>query len=615
MQLQLNAIDIAIVIIYLVVTIGLGFWVSRRAAKNLDSYFLGGKSMPWYILGVSNASGMFDITGTMWLVYIGFVYGLKSVWLPWLWPTFNQIFLMVYLSTWLRRSNVLTGAEWITFRFGSGRGANLAYISVVIFALVSVVGFLAYDFKGIGKFASIFLPWDISENAYAVIILSVTAVYVVKGGMFSVVLTEILQFLIMTIASIVVGVIAMCKVSPQMIERMTPDGWQNLFFGWKLDLDWTGVLDSVNQKIVADGYSLFGIFFMMMMFKGILVSMAGPAPNYDMQRILATRNTREASLMSGFVNVVLFIPRYMLIAGLIILALGYFIPELKAMGDKPDFELILPYAIKNFVPIGLMGLLIAGLLAAFMSTFAATVNAAPAYIVNDIYKRFINPHAEPKKYVRISYAASVAVVVVGIGFGFVVESIDNITQWIVNALWAGYAASNVLKWYWWRFNGYGFFWGMISGIAAALIAPIAMAAYYPHLHAIYGFPPILAVSTLGCILGSLLTQPEDDAVLKKFYMRVRPWGFWGPIYQKVKQENPEFQKNNRFWLDFTNVLAGMVWQVGLVALPMFIVIRKTEGILTSLAVIAATTFILKVNWYDRLEKEDALPTETEYSAR
>ena len=321
MQLQLNTVDIVIIMAYLVTTIVLGFWVSRRASKNLDSYFLGGKVMPWYILGVSNASGMFDITGTMWLVYIGFVYGLKSAWLPWLWPTFNQIFLMVYLSTWLRRSNVLTGAEWITTRFGTGRGATLAYVSVVIFALVSVVGFLAYDFKGIGKFASIFLPWDLSPDTYAIIILCLTTVYVVKGGMFSVVLTEILQFTIMTVASLAVGIIAIYKVTPAMIDQVIPAGWKSIFFGWNLNLDWPASLASVNQKIIDDGYSLFTIFFMMMAFKGILVSMAGPAPNYDMQRILATRNAREASLMSGFVNVVLFFPRYMLISGLIVLAL------------------------------------------------------------------------------------------------------------------------------------------------------------------------------------------------------------------------------------------------------------------------------------------------------
>ena len=178
--MKLHAIDIGIILGYFLTVILIGLWVSRRGAKDLDSYFLGGKSLPWYLLGVSDASGMFDISGTMLLVYILFVYGLKSIWLPFVWPVFNQIFLMMFLSAWLRRSNVLTGAEWIQTRFGRGTGANLAHLSVVFFALVNVIGMLAYAFKGIGKFAVVMLPWRFTaateglltnENRKEVIIL------------------------------------------------------------------------------------------------------------------------------------------------------------------------------------------------------------------------------------------------------------------------------------------------------------------------------------------------------------------------------------------------------------------------------------------------------------
>ena len=600
MRINLHYIDIGIIILYFALTLLVGFAVSRKAVKNMDSYFLGGKSLPWWILGISNASGMFDITGTMWLVYIGFIYGLKSAWLPWVWPMFNQIFLMVYLANWLRRSNVMTGAEWIVCRFGKNRGANLAHMSVVIYALISMIGFIAYGFKGIGKFASVFLPWDFSPNTYALFFMGITTLYVVKGGMLSVVLTEILQFTIMTLGSFAVGIIAMAKVSPEMLKRVTPEGWTNIFFGWELNLDWSGVLDSANAKIAADGYSLFTIFFMLMMFKGILVSMAGPAPNYDMQRILATRNPKEAGLMSGFVNVALFFPRYMMVTGFTVLALVYFMPQLQGMGEHLDFELIMPYAIKNFIPVGLTGILIAGLLAAFMSTFAATVNAAPPYIVNDIYKRYINPNADPKKYVRISYVASLVLVVAGIAFGYVVESINDITLWIVGALWGGYAAANVLKWYWWRFNGYGFFTGMVTGIISAMVIPKMMAVFFPQLNDLYGFPFILVFSTIGCIAGSLLTPPDEDEVLKKFYMRVRPWGFWKPVYEKVRLDDPDFQRNRDFGRDCFNIVIGLIWQISLVALPMYIVIKEQSGIIYTGIVLVIASVILKKNWLDKL---------------
>ena len=150
-MLQLHVVDIAIIVAYLLSTVFIGYWVSKRASQSMQNYFLGGNSMPWYLLGISNASGMFDISGTMLLVSWMFVYGLKSVWIPWLWPTFNQIFLMVYLSAWLRRSKVMTGAEWIKTRFGTGPGAQLSLVIVVIYAFVSIIGFFTYAFKGIAS--------------------------------------------------------------------------------------------------------------------------------------------------------------------------------------------------------------------------------------------------------------------------------------------------------------------------------------------------------------------------------------------------------------------------------------------------------------------------------
>jgi Na+/proline symporter len=363
--MHLHPVDLAIIAAYVVATIGIGFWISKRASKSIQNYFLGGNEIPWYMLGLSNASGMFDISGTMWMVYLLFVYGLKSVWIPWLWPVFNQIFLMVYLSIWLRRSGVMTGAEWIKFRFGETRGANLAHIIVVVFALFNVIGFLAYGFIGIGKFAATFLPWELSSdpttntNLYGLIITAITTLYVVKGGMFSVVFTEVLQFGIMTVACIWVGIIAMEAVSPEMLDAAIPAGWRELFFGWTLNLDWSGIMDAANTKIQEDGWELFSIFFMLMLFKGYLQSAAGPAPNYDMQRVLSAKTPREAAKMSGFVSLVLLVPRYMLITGLTVLALVFFSDELNSMGAAVDFELVLPFAMREFIPVGLLGLLIA----------------------------------------------------------------------------------------------------------------------------------------------------------------------------------------------------------------------------------------------------------------
>jgi len=351
--MKLQLIDILIIVGYLAAIVIIGLVLRKIAQKNKNSYLLGGNKLPWYLLGLSNASGMFDISGTMWLVTLLFVYGLKSIWIPWLWPVFNQIFLMVYLSAWLRRSNVTTGAEWIKTRFGKGTGAQLSHNIVVVFALISCLGFLAYGFVGLGKFIEIFLPWEfVSQyihldikpeyvpHLYGIAFTIFAIFYSILGGMMSIVWADLIQYIIMTISSIIIGIIAMKALSLHSLN--VPDGWISPFFGAKLNLDWQHIIPEVKEKIASDGYSLFSLFFGMMLFKGILISAAGPAPNYDMQKILATKSPKEAAKMSGFVSVILNPIRYFMITGFAVLALIFYDKLDLIIAGKIDFEQILP---------------------------------------------------------------------------------------------------------------------------------------------------------------------------------------------------------------------------------------------------------------------------------
>mgnify|MGYP002784418275 CR=1 FL=1 len=613
--MNLSALDITIVVGYLTITVLIGFVLKKQASQNMKSYFLGSNTLPWYALGLSNASGMFDISGTMWMVTLMFVYGLKSVWVPWLWPVFNQIFLMIYLSVWLRRSNVLTGAEWIKTRFGTGIGSTMSHMVVVAFAIFSALGFLSYGFIGIGKFIEAFVPWSLVSpylpfdlapqhvaHFYGIVLTSIATLYVILGGMMSIVWTDVFQYVIMTISCVAIGVIAMNRVDHATLMHAVPADWTNLFFGWELGLDWSNLIPSVNSKIETDGFSLFTVFFMMMLFKGLFASMAGPAPNYDMQKVLATKSPSDAAKMSGFVSLVLLFPRYFMIAGFTVLALVFMKDNFLQMGDQIDFEKVLPLAINEFVPNGLMGLFLAGLLAAFISTFASTVNAAPAYLINDIYLRYINPHAERKQLINYSYLISFLVVVVSTLIGLYVMSINTVIQWIVSALYGGYIAANVLKWHWWRFNGHGYFWGMSAGILASMIFPFV----FPDALPLYYFPLTLAVSVGGCLVGTYAAPPADEEVLKSFYRSVRPWGFWKPVHALVVKEEPSFAGNQNFKRDMFNVVVGIVWQICLTVIPVYIIIRENVPMITSCVILLITSLILKKNWYDKLKHEDSI---------
>jgi hypothetical protein len=197
----------------------------------------------------------------------------------------------------------------------------------------------------------------------------------------------------------------------------------------------------------------------------------------------------------------------------------------------------------------------------------------------------------------------VIVLAVGIVAGLLTNRITDVMMWIVGALYGGYVMANVLKWIWWRFNGYGYFYGMLAGIVSAMIVPALVANYEGHsVNALYTFPIILVISIVGCLLGTFMSKPEEEDTLKKFYKNVRPWGFWEPIKAKVMQEDPAFQPNGDFGRDCINVAVGIVWQLTLVTLPIYIVLRQWNWVGGIFALLVATSTFLKFNWYDKLEK-------------
>ena len=622
----MHNIDLLIIALYIILTVAVGIWVSKRASKGLDSYFLGGKSIKWYYLGLSNGSGMFDVSGTAWMVGILFLYGVKSFMFMWLWPIWNQIFVMMFLAVWIRRSNIMTGSEWILTRFGDNKPGRASHLIVAIFAIIAAIGFIAYFFEGVGKFMTIILPWDLtlqmgstillnSEQSYAFIIIFLTTLYTIKGGMFSVVATEVLQYGIMVIAGLLVVGYSFFAISELGINSVITEEWRSVFFGWELETHWTDKYQAFNDLIDSEGFKMFGAFIGMTLFKGFFASLAGPTPSFDMQRILSTKTVKEAAYMSGFTNLILFIPRYLLIGGIVVIALVNLSPEMisNSAFTGADLEILLPKVINFHVPTGVKGLLLAGLLAAFMSTFSAFVNAGPAYIVNDIYKKYYKPNASSKHYLKVSHIASFAVVALGVFMGFFADSINSLTLWITSALFGGYVASNFLKWVWWRFNGWGYFWGMLSGLIIASLQFLldqnkgsfsedSILFELSHMQAIYLFPIIFIVSLIGSFVGTFSSEPTDMKTLKSFYSTVRPWGWWGPVFNELKKEENTLNKNTDFWSDMFNCVIGVIWQSSMIVMPIYFVIRDYPKGYIALMVFAITSLILKFTWLDKVKQ-------------
>ncbi len=206
--------------------------------------------------------------------------------------------------------------------------------------------------------------------------------------------------------------------------------------------------------------------------------------------------------------------------------------------------------------------------------------------------------ASQKRTVIVNYASGLLIVVISIVLGFYAKNVNNMLQWIVSALWGAYLSSNVLKWYWWRFNGHGYFWGMVAGIVPALVFP----TIWPEMLPLYYFPHLMGISLVGCILGTYLTKPTDRETLKSFYRNVRPWGFWGPIRREVEAEDPNFKRNTNFKRDTVNVVVGVIWQTTFVVLPIYFVLMQWKPVAIAAVIAVVTMIFLKKNWYDKLEE-------------
>jgi len=588
----MSLIDYVIILLYFAVVIGLGFWYQKRASESLGDYFLGGKGIHWLALAMSGSVSNFDITGTMWIISILYVLGFKSMWHHWMWGFLMGAFFLGYMGKWVRRSNVMTAAEWMKTRFGSDASGRLARTAYALMAVLTLASFIGYAYQGIGKFASVYInleslsqytssPWlrhiftAHEPDCLAVLIIGVTTLYVVLGGLYSVVVTDVVQTVILTLGSIIIACIAWSHLSPELMSGL-PENWSSLSVPWRIE-EFAGTENAQ--------FELFGALVIVWVVKGLLLNAGGPAQMYDFQRFLAARDARDAAKVGAAWSVFLIV-RWAMAIGIALLALT-------GVTGVTDSEKVMPLVLLKFLPDGLRGIVIAGLLAAFMSTFSSTVNSGASFIVRDLWQPYFRPDAGEKQSVQFSYIATILLVLIGLGIGTQATSIAQIWSWMMMALGAGVVVPNVLRWYWWRMNGWGYAFGTLGGILLSLVA-----LFFPDAPAYYMFPLICAASLIASIAVSLATGATNEATLVSFYKSVRPFGLWKPIAAKAGLSKQELSsKSESMSLTILNVLIAMLAITGLYLFPMYLVGRwyLYSVIWLGLAIVAA--FALKYTWY------------------
>jgi Na+/proline symporter len=642
----MSRIDLGILIVYLGLVVSIGFIVKRMASRGIESYFLGGRRLPWWMIAMSGSSSYFDITGTMWIVSIFVAYGFNGFWIQWMWGFLIAAFYLAFMGKWIRRSGVVTGAEWMIHRFGPGRQGDAARLAYTLFAVLTLTTFIGYTAVGMGKFGSAFLPvaeWfpGLSEQAVnqvcATLIIGVTGAYVVVGGFTGLTIVEFIQTIILTAGALIIAwlgyrafdeglvseALRQLAQGNKRIVHVAPESWYSIVPPWR----------------IADGsdmYALFGLVVITFLMKGLLLGASGPEQLYDFQKFLATRNTREASLAGmlwGVCHTVRF-PMAMAIAimGILMVARGATedvisagvpsqvtprdVPEEVIPAEIPsqvtprevpkevDPEKVLPMVISDELPPVLTGVAVAALISAFMATFSAMVNGAASYLIRDIYQRYIRPEASDRHYVRASYLASVLMILVGIGISFMSQSISAMITWILGFLGSAVLVPNVLRWYWWRLNGYGFaagiFTAMALSLAQTLLDPWIAGQMGLATVPVYYVVPVLALSSaLACVVVTLLTSPTPMDRLAHFYRTTQPAGAWGPVARQVAAETPDFRKE-RFAPDLFALVIGLAWLGAMYVGPSYLVARRWTETAGCGVIVLLGSVILARTWYRRL---------------
>jgi len=589
--MKLTTLDIVILAAYLAFVISIGFVVKRRAAKGMESYFLGGRTMPWWMLAMSGSSSYFDVTGTMWIVSILVVCGFRGMWVQWLWGFVIAAFYMAYMGKWIRRSGVMTGAEWMVLRFGNGRGGELSRLSYTLYAILTLSAFLGYTAVGMGKFGSQFLPF--SDRMCAVLIIGITGLYVVLGGFRGLTIVEFFQTIILSAGAILIAYLGY-QAYGRGLAIHPPADWYSPWPVWTLD---RAVAPDSPFHVASDSmYYLFGAVILTYVAKGMLLCFSGPEQLFDFQKFLAVRNPREASLM-GMLWGVFHTVRFPMAMGVAILGLAGIAgdADLLALVQK-DPEKVMPVVIAHSLPAGLVGFALAALVSAFMGAFSAMVNGGASYLVRDVYQNYLRPKASNKELIYASYAASVALILTGIVISQFADSINALFTWIMATLGAGVLMPNVLRWYWWRLNGWGYFAGTASGMVLSLLQAVLEHQKILVLPVFVTFPVLALAVLVICVMATLLTPPTEPDVLSRFYRLVQPAGAWKPVAAYVRREDPLFKRESEFSRDLVSLALAVPWLGTLYVAPMYLITHQFGVAAVGGAIILLLTLALAFTW-------------------
>jgi len=568
--MTLPALDLGIVLFYLALSLGAGVYFSRRGGRNLDEFLVGGRGLPWWLAGASMIASALAIDTPLGITGLVARYGVQGVWFAWSFMIGGAGALGAFIfASLLRRSRIITTAELIELRYSGRPAAALRLFKGIYFGVLQNVVIMAWVLKAVSTVGQEILgqsdPWWIM-----VLVLALTLLYTSLAGLWGIAATDVLQFLVTTVGSVLLAILALERVG----------GVEGLC---------AGLIHRYGAQDAAEHLRLLprldsGFFHIFLIF--ILLKWWGNPPGPIAQRIVSCRDERHASWATQIFALVHFALNYwpMILAALASLILY---PDLPVARAEAGYARL----IVDLLPSGLLGLLLASLTAAFMSTMDTHLHLGASYLVNDIYRRFLVKGGSDRHYVWVSRAATVAMLALTLYVARVLESVRWAWEFLAT-MTAGYGTVIVARWFWWRINA----WGEISALWASFVlsqgCEILRAAGWGAMEDFGNrFLIVFSGTTVIWVVTTLITPPTDEETLVRFCRRVRPYPLlWGPI----RRAHPELGWDKGFgravlrWLLGIGVLMGICFGVGNLLLGR----SAVGGLFLSIAVFCAMGILL-----------------------
>jgi len=515
--MQLTQLDWIVVCLYITVTLVTGLYFARRASRKTDEFFLGGRSMPWWLLGTSMVATTFSTDTPNLVTDLVRTGGVSENWIWWAMGISGMCTVFFYAQLW-RRSNIRTDVGFYELRYSGRPAAFLRGFRALYLGIFFNVMIMATVTLAAIKIGGILL--GVSKYEVILIAGTITALYSATSGLWGVVVTDLLLFIVAMTGSLAAAYYA--------VQQPAVGGLNGLFTNPEL----AGKLSLLPD--FTDLHSATAIFIIPIAVQWWSTWYPGAEPGgggYVAQRMLAAKNESHALKATLWFNLAHYAlrPWPWIIVALASLIVYPTLDSIQAAFPTVDPSIVrhdLAYpAMLVFLPSGLLGLVVASLAAAYMSTISTHLNWGASYIIDDWYRRFISPDREDRHYLRLARLATIGLIILA---GIVSLWLENALQafQILLQIGAGTGLVFLLRWFWWRINA----WSEIS----AMIISFLIAVYFQFVHTnILGLEPLepsfqlvfgVLLTSVGWVTVTLLTPPASPETLKSFHQLIRPMG-------------------------------------------------------------------------------------------